>query len=1345
MVDVLQKTGSALACRWMRSALITELPEFSRLEELASHMCEHLYALTGTTAVAFYLHSNNDSDCRPVSVYPPQSSSQVELDRLSGLCPVCRPAPLPFLVKDLAPEDPLYDPLKKGGIENLLRVPVHSAHMLAGQFVLFNVQDKNCAVAFEAALNQLEPTIGLALQYCAARREIKQQKSMLEELVELRTAELQRVNAELADSRLAALNMMEDAILSGEKMAYQNNLFNSFMDSLPSLVLFKDTEGRLLTVNKAFAEWKKEDPENLLGKTVYDFLPQDEAEQIEKDDRYVMETGETLQKEQFIGRRWWMVIKVPRYNEAGAVVGSYEVIWDITDRKEAEKQLELSRFAMDHSSLAIFLADENGRFHYTNKRATELLGYSPEEFLNMSVADIERENVSSSGGWEAIWNSVKQKSRSNFEALHRAKNGTVIPVEVAANYLTWGDREYVIGFTADITERKAAREQLEASEAQFRSYIEHAPHGIFISDETGNYLDVNGAAATMTGYPVEELRQMHLLDFYEDVKVRTKAEKSFRSVLEGENVQVELPFRTKSGDERWWSISTAPLPNHRFIGFAEDITSRVRITAALKASREQYSTLLSNLPGMAYLCSDDESWTMRFISSGCLDITGYAPQAIIGNRLVSFADLMHPEDRERVNEAVKTSLRIQAHFEQEYRIHTRTGEEKWVWERGIGRKDSEGNTVIEGFISDITERKKAEEQLRKVSEEQNMILSNSTLGIALVRNRMFEWVNPRMSEILGIPIEEIQDHSTRLLYMSDEDYSRKSAEAYETLSRNKLYDRTVQFKHAKGHSFWGRLTGKALNPENPDDGSIWMLEDITVRRESEEELLRLSTALEQTPDSIVITDIDGTIQYVNPAFEISTGYTRNEVIGTNPRLLKSGEHRDRIYETLWKTVAGGRIWEGRLINRRKDGSLITEEVSIAPVKDDTGQIINYVAIQRDITADLAREEELRQSQKMEAIGLLAGGVAHDFNNILQAIQGFCELLLYDLAPESQQYQNALEIKQSAAKAVGLTRQLLAFGRKQPLDARLLDVQTVLQENEALLHILLGEHYALQMDCKPALPRIRMDAGQLTQIIMNLAVNARDAMPEGGLFSVSAEQIVLEQQETGMPGSRPGSFIRLSFSDTGSGIEPRILSRLFEPFFTTKDVGKGTGLGLSVVYGIMQQNNGWVNVSSEKGSGTTFSLYFPVAETHGGDDPDRAGSQESDFLRILVVEDDPQLQPLFKEVLEAAEFSVYIAGSIKEAMRWLQRLENRIDLLLTDMQLSDGYGIDLADRLRKDYPHLPVLLCSGYPEQEQRWENLEQSSYVFLHKPFTAVGLMNSIQKAVIKIEQENRDGDHYRY
>ncbi|MDZ8118724.1 PAS domain S-box protein [Pontiella agarivorans] len=1345
MNNALPETGSALACRWMVSGLITELAAFTRFDELAHHMCEQMHELTGASGVVFYHHSDKDSTCRPVSIYPQENAALFDQDRLSGLCLVCRPDPVPFLVEQLKGEDALYEPLMSGGFRSLLRIPIRCADQLSGQFILLDVEDEKLAAEIESALHLLEPTIGLALQHCAARREIKQQKSMLDELVELRTAELQRVNDELADSRLAALNMMEDAILSGEKMAFQNNLFNSFMDSLPSLVLFKDTEGRLLTVNKAFAEWKKDEPENLHGKTAYDFLTQDEAEQVEKDDHYVMETGKTLQKEQFIGGRWWMLIKVPRYDEAGAVAGSYEVIWDITDRKEAEKQLELSRFALDHSSLAIFLADEHGCFHYTNKRASDLLGYSSEEFKAMSVMDVESEQCRSSEGWKASWNYVKEHQRAQFEGVHRRKNGESYPVEVAANYLTWDGGEYMIGFTSDITERKAAREQLEVSEARFRSYIEHAPHAIFITDEVGNYLDVNEAAATMTGYSKDELRGMHVLDLYEDAQVRNRAEEVFHKMLDTGEVQVELPFLAKSGEKRWWSISTAPLPNHHIIGFAQDITQRIEMTAALKKSREQYSTLLSNLPGMAYLCDCDKNWTMRFISSGCLEITGYAPQAIIGSRLVSFAELMHPDDRTRVFEAVQMSLRKKTHFEQEYRIRTQTGQVKWVSERGIGREDSAGNTVIEGFISDITERKQAEEQLRAVSEEQNLILSNSTLGIALVRNRVFEWVNPRLSEILGIPLEDIQNHSTRLFYQSDEDYKKTGMTAYEVLSKNELFDRTVRFNQVQGHSFWGRLTGKALDAGNPDAGSIWMLEDITERRESEKELLRLSTAIEQSPDAIVITDVEGIIQYVNPAFESNTGYVRSEVVGTNPRILKSGEHRDRTYETLWKTVSSGRKWDGRLINRKKDGSLITAEVSIAPVKDDTGRIINYVAIQRDITADLAREEELRQSQKMEAIGLLAGGVAHDFNNILQAIQGFCELLLYDLDPGSQQYQNALEIKQSAGKAVGLTKQLLAFGRKQPLETRLLDVQAVLQENEGLLQILLGEHYALQMDCKPGVSRIRMDAGQLIQVIMNLAVNARDAMPEGGCFSVTAEEVVLKQQETGMPGSRPGRFARLSFSDTGSGIDPGILPRLFEPFFTTKDVGKGTGLGLSVVYGIMQQNNGWVNVTSEKGHGTTFTLYFPSAESCASDAPNGAELRESEFIRILVVEDDLLLQPLFREILEAAEFSVYMAGSVEEALTTFRSLEKRIDLLLTDMQLPDGYGIDLADRLRKDLPHLPVLLCSGYPEEEQRWEKLEQSSYIFLHKPFTAVGLMNSIQKALIKIEQEKRDGENYRY
>jgi PAS domain S-box-containing protein len=503
--------------------------------------------------------------------------------------------------------------------------------------------------------------------------------------------------------------------------------------------------------------------------------------------------------------------------------------------------------------------------------------------------------------------------------------------------------------------------------------------------------------------------------------------------------------------------------------------------------------------------------------------------------------------------------------------------------------------------------------------------------------------------------------------------------------------------------------------------------DITERSEYEEKLKRLSTAVEQSAEAIMITDIEGTIEYVNPAFEAVSGYSQQEATGKTPRIIYGGKQDDAFYKRLWETITSGCVWNGRFVNKRKDGHLFTEEASIAPVKDAQGAITNYVAVKRDISDELIREEEFRQSQKMEAIGLLAGGVAHDFNNILQGILGFGELLSDDLAEGSKERQYAVAITNAALKASELTRQLLVFGRKHEVQSKLCSLNDSVRDAMALIGILLGEQYQVELELEERLPEIDGNTGQLAQIIMNIAVNARDAMPSGGKISITTQKVTLSARDVGvMPDARPGSFACLSISDSGCGIDQDSLPHLFEPFFTTKEVGKGTGLGLSVVYGIMKQSHGWVSVCSEKGHGSEFKLYFPLPDTHH-DEQGSVAPERNRAIDILLAESDPAVRSLIDDILKTTRCNVVSVGSVTEAVECFGKDPVRYSLLLSDMNLPDGSGIDLADRLRDTHGKLPVLLCGGHTGHMEQWKQLKSRDYHFVSKPFTVMGLVRSIQ------------------
>jgi PAS domain S-box-containing protein len=495
---------------------------------------------------------------------------------------------------------------------------------------------------------------------------------------------------------------------------------------------------------------------------------------------------------------------------------------------------------------------------------------------------------------------------------------------------------------------------------------------------------------------------------------------------------------------------------------------------------------------------------------------------------------------------------------------------------------------------------------------------------------------------------------------------------------------------------------------------------------------RLAMAVEQTAETIVITDTEGAILYVNPAFEKTSGYTCAEALGQNSRILKSGKQDADFYRRVWETLGRGEMWSGHFINRRKDGALYEEEATISPVRDATGKVVNFVAVKRDVTREVRLEAQYRQSQKMDAIGELAGGVAHDFNNILAVIQMQAHFLKTDDGITPAQLQATKEIGRAAQRAITLIRQLLQFSRKQMLQLRDLDLNESINEMIKMLRCTIGENIKLQFKFTMHDLFIHADASMMDQVVLNLAVNARDAMPNGGRLVIETSGVELDEFAASQSAqARPGSFVCLSVSDTGCGIPAEILPKIFEPFFTTKDVGKGTGLGLATVFGIVQQHQGWIKVYSEVGHGTVFKIYLPrlagmIKRAKKKKMPDSLPTGKE---TILLVEDEKPLLVLMRKALSRLGYRVLEAPTGVRALQVWKAHREDISLLLTDLVMPDGMtGKELAQGLLRENPKLKVVYMSGYSAEVIGRDFPLESGVNFLAKPFQVQMLAQTVRQ-----------------
>jgi PAS domain S-box-containing protein len=671
-------------------------------------------------------------------------------------------------------------------------------------------------------------------------------------------------------------------------------------------------------------------------------------------------------------------------------------------------------------------------------------------------------------------------------------------------------------------------------------------------------------------------------------------------------------------------------------------------------------------------------------------------------------------------------------------MYVRPGESQGIWVSASAMPLRDQASGLEGGVvvfRDITASKRNQEALRSERDRAAAVVDTvASLVLVLDRDGRILGFNRACEKAAGRTFDEVRGRLFWEVVLPLEEVAA-SRTAFEELRAGRFPNQVENHWVSSDDS--RRLIAWANTALVAQDGSVEFIigtgTDLTARRHTEDELRRanhmLRVVIETSPLAIVTMDFSGNVKSWNRAAELMFGWIEQEVLGKPFPIVPAEDEAffrnnlDRLQRA--ETIAG--IERQR---RRKDGTLIDVALWNAPQLDAEGHVIGGISVIADMTDRKRLEEQFRQAQKMEAVGRLAGGVAHDFNNLLTVIGGYTQMLLESMQADDPTRPSIEEIDRASASAAALTQQLLAFSRRQIVTLQLFDLNRLVAGLDKMLHRLIGEDVELATLLRPELPNVKVDAGQIEQVVMNLVVNARDAMPRGGTITIRTE--VVEFSERSPEGVGPGRYVVLSVADTGRGMTEEVRLHIFEPFFTTKGRGKGTGLGLSTVYGIVKQSGGEVTVVSAPGEGSTFRIFLPAldraaaAGVDGAPPPERKRGTET----VLLAEDDAALRNLVRGILEGRGYSVLLAVDAREAVAWCERHPGPIHLFLTDVVMPGMSGQDLATLATRLRPRLKVLYMSGYTDHAIFENGVLDSGVAFLRKPFTPETLLSKIREVL---------------
>ena len=1043
------------------------------------------------------------------------------------------------------------------------------------------------------------------------------------------------------------------------------------------------------------------------------------------------------------GEALWLDVNVV-YIEWEGKPATLNFLTDITERRQAEEALRESEKSYrnlfdDHAAVKLVIDPATGNIIKANHAAAAYYGWSREQLAQMKIQDI---NIMPP---EIIQDEMKNASsaqRIHFEFRHRLADGSIRDVEVFSSMIKMEGRDYLHSIVHDITERKLAEENLSTALQHLNAHMDNSPLAVIEFDPMFRVIRWSKEAERVFGWTAEEVEGKAINELrwvYNEDDVLVQQESS--GLFSGErrrSKNVNRNYR-KDGSIIWceWYDSAIYDTQGNIVSILSlvlDITERKQAEEALRESEEKYRKLFDTTPvGTGISTLEGKVLTMN---RSMQEITGYTEDEYRGAVLNTYAN---PEDREHVMEILRTQGRVR---DMEVELVRRDGThyDSLV---NLDQVNMGGETVLVTTVRDITKRKQAEKALRESEETLRSVFKATPIGVTFNKGRRLISVNDSMCEIIGYTERELIGTDARIFFFTQEEYEEVGRTLYPQAIKDGRGSVETRMRRKDGSAVHVILTAGILHADNPSHGFVVTVNDITDRKKAEEALYesekKFAQLVEQSPIAIEVYNSDGLLLNVNRAYENLWNIRKETVIGKFNILKHQIPRNQNVFDYIERAFRGEKL---QLPLSEHDPNITGDfpaarkrfvQPYIYPIINERGVISHVVLINIDVTEQERLEQQLLQAQKMETIGRLAGGVAHDFNNILTVINANAEMALMFMEQTDQHYEAFEEIRKSGERAANLTRQLLAFSRRQIIEPRVINLNQTLMEMDKMFRRLIGEHIELITLPEESVWQVKVDPGQIEQVLINLVVNARDAMPDGGKLIIETHNVVLDEEFTNShQDTIPGNYVMFAVSDTGIGMNAETLSHLFEPFFTTKPKGSGTGLGLSTCYGIVKQNKGGIWIYSEPARGTSVKVYLPAIEettqnmeVHTIQEIFPPGTET-----VLVVEDDRGIRTMINRQLTTSGYRVLTASNGDEALSLVGKHPEPIQLLITDVIMPLMGGKELADRLAVIYPGLRILFMSGYTDNSIVHHGVIEPGIKFIQKPFSMVDFMRKIREVL---------------